>query len=87
MVGVPDEKWGEAVKAVVQLKPNQTVNEEDIMALCKADWVAPRRPRALNSGRNCRAVQWASCSRRTSGQGIGPTVALGLSSIQFDIFG
>ncbi len=35
VVGVPDDKWGEAVKAVVQLKPGQSVSEEEIMALCK----------------------------------------------------
>lgn len=34
VVGVPDEKWGEAVKAVIQLKPGKTVSEQDIIALC-----------------------------------------------------
>lgn len=32
VVGVPDEKWGEAVKAVVQLKPGMTVTAEELMA-------------------------------------------------------
>jgi acyl-CoA synthetase (AMP-forming)/AMP-acid ligase II len=32
VVGVPDEKWGEAVKAVVQLKPGKTVGAEALIA-------------------------------------------------------
>jgi acyl-CoA synthetase (AMP-forming)/AMP-acid ligase II len=47
VVGVPDEKWGEAVKAVVQLKPNQTVNEEDIMALCKEHLGSTKTPKSV----------------------------------------
>lgn len=35
VVGVPDEKWGEAVKAVVQLKPGTTATEDEIIALCR----------------------------------------------------
>lgn len=32
VVGVPDEKWGEAVKAVVQLRPGKTVTAEELIA-------------------------------------------------------
>lgn len=35
VVGVPDEKWGEAVKAVIELKPGATVTEAEILKLCK----------------------------------------------------
>ena len=35
VIGVPHEKWGEAVKAVVQLVPNATVAEEELITLCK----------------------------------------------------
>ncbi|MBN43657.1 MAG: o-succinylbenzoate--CoA ligase [Alphaproteobacteria bacterium] len=35
VIGVPDEKWGEAVKAIVELKPGQSVTEDEIIALCK----------------------------------------------------
>ncbi|TDF62214.1 class I adenylate-forming enzyme family protein [Cupriavidus sp. L7L] len=35
VVGVPDEKWGEAVKAVIQLKPGRSVSVEEITALCR----------------------------------------------------
>ncbi len=35
VVGVPDEKWGEAVKAVVQLKPGAAADAAGIMELCR----------------------------------------------------
>lgn len=35
VISVPDEKWGEAVKAVVVLKENQLVAEEEIIRHCK----------------------------------------------------
>ncbi|MBB5048072.1 acyl-CoA synthetase (AMP-forming)/AMP-acid ligase II [Rhodopseudomonas rhenobacensis] len=35
VIGVPDEKWGEAVKAVVQLKPGTQADSAEIIAFCK----------------------------------------------------
>ncbi|HSN80898.1 MAG TPA: AMP-binding protein, partial [Rhodoferax sp.] len=35
VIGVPDEKWGEAVKAVVELNQGQSVTAEELIALCK----------------------------------------------------
>lgn len=35
VIGVPSEKWGESVHAVVVLKPGQSVTEEDLIAHCK----------------------------------------------------
>src|SRR5699024_1776311 len=34
VIGVPDEKWGETVKAVVVLKEGETANEEEIIHFC-----------------------------------------------------
>lgn len=35
VVGTPDEKWGESVTAVIQLRPGATLDEESVIALCK----------------------------------------------------
>jgi acyl-CoA synthetase (AMP-forming)/AMP-acid ligase II len=47
VVGVPDDKWGEAVKAVVQLKPDQSASEEEIMALCKEHLGSTKTPKSV----------------------------------------
>ncbi len=47
VVGVPDEKWGEAVKAVVQLKPGMTVDPEVLIAHCRARLGGPATPKSV----------------------------------------
>ena len=45
VVGVPDEKWGEAVKGIVVLKQGQTATEQEIIRFCKdriAHYKAPK---------------------------------------------
>jgi acyl-CoA synthetase (AMP-forming)/AMP-acid ligase II len=36
VIGVPDEKWGETVKALVVLHPGATCNEQDLIEHCRA---------------------------------------------------
>src|SRR5262249_24051770 len=36
VIGVPDEKWGEAVKAVGEVAPGQKVAEDELLELCRA---------------------------------------------------
>jgi len=47
VVGVPDKTWGEAVKAVVVLKPGQTATEEDLIALCKQHLAGYKKPKSV----------------------------------------
>jgi acyl-CoA synthetase (AMP-forming)/AMP-acid ligase II len=36
VVGTPDDKWGEAVLALVTLKPGATASADELLALCRA---------------------------------------------------
>lgn len=47
VVGVPDEKWGEAVKAVVQLKPGALVSEAEIIELCRRQLGPVKTPKSV----------------------------------------
>jgi acyl-CoA synthetase (AMP-forming)/AMP-acid ligase II len=47
VVGVPDEKWGELVKAVVTLKDGQTLTEEELIAFCREELGAVKTPKSI----------------------------------------
>ncbi|WP_223589887.1 class I adenylate-forming enzyme family protein [Neobacillus bataviensis] len=47
VVGVPDEKWGEAIKAYVVLKPEQTVTEEELIQFCKEKLASYKKPSSV----------------------------------------
>ena len=47
VIGVPDERRGETVKAFVVLKEGQTATEEEIIAFCKERMAAYRVPRLV----------------------------------------
>ena len=47
VVGVPDEKWGESVKAVVVLKEGATACEEEIIDFCKEYLAGYKKPRSV----------------------------------------
>jgi len=48
VIGVPDKDWGEAVKAVVELKPGQTATPEELIALCKAKLGSVKAPKSVD---------------------------------------
>lgn len=45
VIGVPDEKWGEAVKAVIELRPNQTVTPQELIHFVKARLGSVKAPK------------------------------------------
>ncbi len=76
VIGVPDEKWGEAVKACVVLKDGAVVSEADIIAHARqhiagykcpksVDFIAalPRNPSGKILRRELRAPYWAGRDR------------------------
>ncbi len=46
--GVPDEQWGESVKAVVVLKPGQSASAEEIIAAASEHLASYQKPRSVD---------------------------------------
>lgn len=79
VIGVPDEKWGETVKAIVVLRKGETAKAEDIINFCRerlggfecptsVDFVEtlPRNPSGKVLKRELREPYWAGYKRRVS---------------------
>ena len=47
VIGVPDAKWGEAIKAVIELKPGRTLDADEIIALCKERIGSVKTPKSV----------------------------------------
>jgi acyl-CoA synthetase (AMP-forming)/AMP-acid ligase II len=47
VIGVPDEKWGEAVKAILQLKPGLTIDEGKLLGAVKAKLGSVKTPKSI----------------------------------------
>jgi acyl-CoA synthetase (AMP-forming)/AMP-acid ligase II len=78
VIGVPDDTWGEAVKAVVSLNPGASASEEELIDHCRehlahykctksVDVVEalPRNPTGKILKRDLRAPYWADRERQT----------------------
>ena len=77
VIGVPDDKWGEAVKAVVELKPGLSADAGELIALCRdrlggvktpktVDFMAslPRSPNGKVLKKDIREIYWQELDRR-----------------------
>lgn len=80
VIGVPDEQWGETIKAVVVLRPGMSATAEEIMDFCRGKLGGFERPRSVDfvealprtpSGKVLKRVlrepYWAGQSRRVAG--------------------
>jgi len=47
VIGLPDERWGEAVTAVVVLRPGLEVSEAQLIEHCRADLASFKKPRRV----------------------------------------
>ena len=83
VIGVPDHRWGETVKAIVVLRPEAVATERDIVQFCKprlagfkcptsVDFVdaIPRNPTGKILKRELREPYWQGQDRRVAGSGI-----------------
>ena len=48
VIGVPDEKWGEAVKAVVVLKDDAMCTEEELIMFCAERMASYKKPKSVD---------------------------------------
>ena len=78
IIGVPDDTWGETVKAVVALKPGAAATEEELIAYCREQLARfkcpksvdivealPRNPTGKILKRDLRKPYWAGHDRST----------------------
>lgn len=77
VIGVPDEQWGESVKALVQVRSAATVTEAELIAFCAERLASYKKPRSIDftdelprdaAGkllkRKIRETYWADSGRR-----------------------
>jgi fatty-acyl-CoA synthase len=80
VIGVPDEQWGETVKAIVVLKEGGSATEEEVIEFCRdklggferprsVDFIdaLPRNPTGKVLKRQLREPYWAGHTRRVAG--------------------
>ena len=66
VIGLPDEKWGERVTAVVQLRPGSDVDRAELTAFVKERIGSVKAPKQVEVWADLPAPRSARCSRPTS---------------------
>jgi acyl-CoA synthetase (AMP-forming)/AMP-acid ligase II len=47
VIGVPDEEWGHTIRAVVQLKKGEALEEQEIREFCRGEMAGYKIPRTV----------------------------------------
>jgi len=63
--GVPDEVWGESIKAVISLKPGMIATEEEIIEHCKNHLAPFKKPKSVNFIQELPKSSYGKILRRT----------------------
>ena len=48
VIGIPDPKWGETIKAVVALLPGKSATEEELISFCKNNIASYKKPKSVD---------------------------------------
>ena len=48
VIGVPDQLWGESVKAIIALHPGSTATDEELIAFCQAHLASYKKPHTVD---------------------------------------
>jgi long-chain acyl-CoA synthetase len=48
VIGIPDEKWGEALKAIIVLKEGEQATEEEIIKFCEGKIAGYKKPKSVD---------------------------------------
>jgi acyl-CoA synthetase (AMP-forming)/AMP-acid ligase II len=66
VIGVPDDKWGEAVKAIIELNDGMSVEPAEIIALCRSRLGGVKTPKSVEI--------WPSLPRSANGKVLKRTI-------------
>ena len=59
VIGVPDEKWGEAVHAIIRLKDGVSIKEKDVIEHCHKNIAGFKCPKSVSFRANAMPVSGA----------------------------
>jgi fatty-acyl-CoA synthase len=45
VIGIPDDQWGEVVKAYIVLRPSATMDQEEVIRFCQGHLASYKKPR------------------------------------------